>query len=76
MDAVLKIVKKLLAFCINVVKTITKTAMSLDQVQAPKILSGPCLAVIVPLDLISQPLGELLAFSIGEMIICRIIRQY
>ena len=60
MDAVLKIVKKLLAFCINVVKTITKTAMSLDQVQAPKILSGPCLAVIVPLDLISQPLERII----------------
>ena len=42
------------------VKTITKTAMSLDQVQAPKILSGPCLAVIVPLDLISQPLERII----------------
>ena len=60
MDAVLKIVKKLLAFCINVVKTITKTAISLDQVQAPKILSGPCLAIIVPLNLISQPLERII----------------
>ena len=60
MEAVLKIVKKLLSFCINVVKTITKTAISLDQVQAPKILSGPCLAVIMPLDLISQPLERII----------------
>ena len=49
-----------MSFCINGVNTNTKTALSLDQVQAPKILSGPCWAVIMPLDLISQPLERII----------------
>ena len=60
MDFVLKMIKKLLSFCVNVIKSITKTAISLDKVQSPRILSAPCLAVITPLDAISQPLERMI----------------